>query len=181
MKLCALMRSGFHRLSETPSGRPLPFADRMPACIRRDMVRTRKYRNDRSELAEEGKRLLRSSEQYRLTARVTVVTMVMENPGKESVISELSGIPLRTLRRWVTIADLAGFHALQDRFSPGRPASLSEEQKMVLRGAVNDAPSRYGYDSWTGASVRDFFRRTFQCSLGERQCQRLLRSMRQKS
>ncbi len=143
-------------------------------------MRVRKYRTERTELGNEGRRILESSEIFQFASKVTITTMLIENPGKERIISELSGVPVRTLNHWAAKADSVGFDALKNRYSQGRPTSLTEDQKAKIYDAIDRPPAEYGYSKWTGEALRDYIARTFQCSLGIRQCQRLLLKKRQK-
>ncbi len=137
-------------------------------------MRTRKYINDRAELAKEGKCLLQSSEQLQYASKLTLAIIVIDNPGKERIISELSGIPVRTLNHWVTKVDTRGFASLKDQHSTGRPTVLTLNQKAKLNDVLSDSSLKYGYDKWTGKTLKDYIAQNYHCDLGLRQCQRIL-------
>ena len=88
-------------------------------------------------------------------------------------LSELSGVPTRTLNDWVKKADERGFEALRDKKTPGKAARLTAEQLDKVKEAIADDPTKSGYLRWDGKSLPAYIENTFQVTLGTRQCQRL--------
>ena len=78
---------------------------------------------------------------------------------------------------WVKKADESGFEALRGRKAPGKAPRLTAEQLDKIKEAIADDPTKSGYLCWDGKALPDYIERTFQLTLGARQCQRLFRKL----
>ena len=140
------------------------------------MTRMLKHRPE--ELLAEGKKLLESGEDSKFAYRVTMVNLLLEDSEMTTArLSELSGVPTRTLNDWVKKADESGFEALRDKKAPGKAARLTAEQLNAIKEAVADDPTKSGYLRWDGKALSDYIEKTFRVTLGVRQCQRLFRKL----
>jgi transposase len=139
---------------------------------------TRILKHEPKELLEEGKRVLQSGEDSKFAYRVTMVNLLLEDSKMTTArLSELSGVPTRTLNDWVKKADESGFEALRGRKAPGKAARLTAEQLDKVKEAVADDPTKSGYLRWDGKALSDYIEKTFQVTLGVRQCQRLFHKL----
>ena len=135
---------------------------------------TRLLKHEPQELLEEGKKLLKSGKDSKFAYRVTMVNLLLENSEMTTArLSELSGVPVRTLNDWVKKADESGFEALRGKKAPGKAARLTAEQLDKVKEALADDPAKSGYLRWDGKALSDYIEKTFQVTLGVRQCQRL--------
>ena len=103
--------------------------------------------------------------------------MMLERKMKAKEISELSGVPRRTLSKWVKIVDEEGFDALRGKAKTGRSSKLSKEQKEKIREALINSPKEYGYFKWDGISLSDYIKNQYDIDLCVRQCQRLFHEL----
>ena len=79
---------------------------------------TRILKHEAEELLAEGKKLLESGEDSKFAYRVTMVNLLLEDSEMTTArLSELSGVPTRTLNDWVKKADESGFEALRGTFT----------------------------------------------------------------
>jgi len=139
---------------------------------------TRMLKHEAEELLAEGKKLLESGEDSKFAYRVTMVNLLLEDSGMTTArLSELSGVPTRTLNDWVKKADESGFEALRGKKAPGKAARLTAEQLDKIKEAVADDPTKSGYLRWDGKALSDYIEKTFQVTLGVRQCQRLFHKL----
>ena len=94
---------------------------------------TRMLKHGPEELLAEGKKLLESGEDSKFAYRVTMVNLLLEDSEMTIArLSELSGVPTRTLNDWVKKADESGFEALRDKKAPGKAARLTAEQLNIV-------------------------------------------------
>ena len=137
-------------------------------------MRSRKYVTPRDQLIAQGKELLQSSDDYKYAFKITLVLLITADPSEISRISNLTGVPIRTLSHWVRQADINGYASLIDKYSPGRTSSLSETQKANIYDVISNSADKYGFRSWNGANLAEYILKTYHVKLGVRQCQRLL-------
>ena len=122
----------------------------------------REYINDPKELLEEGKTLIQTSDNYTFAYRVTMVNLLLEDNGLTTAkLSELSGIPTRTLTDWVKKADETHFEALYPKAHPGKAKRLTDEQYSVIKETLLKNPEEYGYQVWDGKALSDYIQRSF--------------------
>ena len=139
---------------------------------------TRMLKHEPEELLAEGKKLLESGEDSKFAYRVTMVNLLLEDSEMTTArLSELSGVPTRTLNDWVKKADESGFEALRGKKAPGKAARLTAEQLDKIKEAVADDPTKSGYLRWDGKALSDYIEKTFRVTLGVRQCQRLFHKL----
>ena len=123
----------------------------------------REFINNPHDLLEEGKKIIQSSDNYTFAYRVAMVNLLLTDDGMTTAkLSELTGIPTRTLNDWVKKADETHFEALRPKQRPGKAARLSEEQYAQIKETLTHDPEEYGY---------------FGITLGVRQCQRIFHKL----
>lgn len=141
------------------------------------MPRIAHYSHQNDELLREGIEILRDSPTNKFIYRVTVVCMVL---GGLSLDDAASCCVERksTIAGWVREAHKEGFAALLHKRRNGRPSKITEEQLKELAAVLAENPRQYCYKSWGGPSLADYIQRTYNCSLGIRQCQRICQKLR---
>ena len=93
-----------------------------------------------------------------------------------TLVAELIKKSRRTIQTWVNMFNESGLEAIVPNTPPGRPSSLSEEQKETLKMDVLTHPRELGYEfsNWEGKSVSEHIKNKFGVLLKVRQCQYLL-------
>ena len=138
----------------------------------------REFINNPHDLLEEGKKIIQSSDNYTFAYRVAMVNLLLTGDGMTTAkLSELTGIPTRTLSDWVKKADETHFEALRPKQRPGKAARLSEEQYAQIKEALTHDPEEYGYLVWDGKALSEHIQKTFGITLGVRQCQRIFNKL----
>lgn len=84
-----------------------------------------------------------------------------------------------TIQTWVKAFDKGGIEAIVPNTPPGRPSSLTEDQKQLLKADVTTHPRKLGYDfsNWEGKSVSEHIKNKFGVLLKVRQCQYILHEL----
>ncbi|MBQ6628922.1 MAG: winged helix-turn-helix domain-containing protein [Methanobrevibacter sp.] len=136
----------------------------------------RVFKSDKQSLIEEGKRIVSSNDDAKYLRKVTIVNLML-NGASASSLSSSCGETSRTLSSWMKIVDEKGFEALRARKQPGRPFRLSPDQKEEIKVTLLSDSSDYGYNVWDGPSLSDYIKRTYDITLGVRQCQRLFHEL----
>ena len=136
-------------------------------------MNTRTFIHDPDELLEEGKRIINSSKEAKFLFRVAMVNFMLARTATAEELSNLSGIPRRTLTSWVQKVDENGFESLKATKQPGRSSRLSDDQMAVIKDAIGSDPENSGYRVWDGTTLSDYVNEQFHIELGVRQCQRL--------
>lgn len=138
----------------------------------------REFINNPQDLLEEGKKIIQSSDNYTFAYRIAMVNLLLAGDGMTTAkLSELTGIPTRTLNDWVKKADETHFEALRPKQRPGKAARLSEEQYAQIKETLTHAPEEYGYLVWDGKALSEYIQKTFGITLGVRQCQRIFHKL----
>ena len=138
----------------------------------------REFSNNPHDLLEEGKKIIQSSDNYTFAYRVAMVNLLLAGDGMTTAkLSELTGIPTRTLSDWVKKADETHFEALRPKQHPGKTARLSEEQYAQIKETLTHDPEEYGYLVWDGKALSEYIQKTFGITLGVRQCQRIFHKL----
>jgi transposase len=96
-----------------------------------------------------------------------------------TLVAELIKKSRRTIQTWVNMFNERGLEAIVPNIPPGRPSSLSEEQKETLKMDVLTHPRELGYEfsNWEGKSVVHHIKQKFYVELSVRQAQRLLHEL----
>ena len=129
------------------------------------------------ELLAKGKEIVKQSDDEKYTRKVMLVNMMLERKMKAKEISELSGVPRRTLSKWVKVVDEEGFDALRGKSGTERSSKLSKEQKEEVKEALINPPKECGYFKWDGISLSDYIKSQYNIDLSVRQCQRLFHEL----
>lgn len=129
---------------------------------------------DHSELVE----LYKREKSSRLKERYHAL-FLMHEFSNCTVVAEVIKKSKRTIQTWVKIFNEGGLEAIAPKSPPGRPPSLSIEQKEMLKSDVLTHPRELGYEfsNWEGKSVAQHIKKKFDVELSVRQAQRLLREM----
>ena len=128
-------------------------------------MRTRTFINDTETLLKQGQKIVSSSNDSKYIYRVTLVNLLLAGKMTSAELSTLSGVPERTLRTWVKIADEDGFEQLRAVKQEGRPRRLSVDQTAKIKDALSRDPSDYGYKVWDGPSLSSYIKYNFPKSL----------------
>ncbi len=137
----------------------------------------RKFNRPKSELVEEGKAIIKSSNDFIYIYRVTLVTAMIEYGISPSKFSEIFKESKNTLTLWIKKVNEIGFESLRPKAHPGRPSRLSPSQIDEIKIAVNSDPLNYGYNVWEGKTLSHLIKSKFDIDLKVRQCQNLLHKM----
>jgi putative transposase len=94
-------------------------------------------------------------------------------------VAELIKRSRTTIQTWVKAFNKGGLEAILPNAPPGRPSSLTEGQKNLLKADVSTHPRELGYDfsNWEGKSVSEHIKNKFGVLLKVRQCQYLLHEL----
>lgn len=97
-----------------------------------------------------------------------------------ATVADAFGDDPRTVQRWLRRYNSMGFDGLRDRVRPGRPATLNAEQRTSLVRDLDHHPREFGLPgrTWNGAALATHIRERYAATLGIRQCQRMLRELR---
>ena len=95
------------------------------------------------------------------------------------VVAELVKKSQRTIQLWINAFNNGGLGAIVPKLPPGRPSSLTEEQKELLKTDVATHPRELGYEfsNWEGKNVAHHINQRFNVDLSVRQAQRLLHEL----
>ena len=94
-------------------------------------------------------------------------------------VAELIKKSRTTIQTCVKTFNKGGLEAIVPNSPPGRPSSLTEDQKKLLKADVSTHPRELGYDfsNWEGKSVSEHIKNKFGVLLKVRQCQYLLHEL----
>lgn len=101
---------------------------------------------------------------------------LMYELGNCTKVAELIKKSRTTIQAWVKLFNEGGLEAIIPRSPPGRPSSLSDEQKEELKLDIMKHPRQLGYEfsNWEGKSVAKHIYLRFDVSLSVRAAQKLL-------
>ena len=102
---------------------------------------------------------------------------MLERKIKADEISQMSGVPRRTLSRLVKDIDEKGFESLRNKKHKGKSSRLSAEQKEELKGILSKTAEEQGYYKWDGVTLSDYIKKKYDIDLKVRQCQRLFHEL----
>lgn len=96
-----------------------------------------------------------------------------------TVVAELVKKSRKAIQLWVNAFNEGGLENIVPSAPPGRPSSLSENQKEKLKVDVLTHPRVLGYEfsNWEGKSVAHHIEKKFEVNLSVRQAQRLLHEL----
>ena len=129
---------------------------------------------DHDELVELYKREKDSKLKERYQALYLMIEL--ENCTK---VAELIKKSRNTVQAWVNAFNEGGLEDLAPNSPPGRPSSLSDDQKEQLKMDVMTHPRELGYEfsNWEGKSVAEHIQIKFGISFSARAAQKLLHSL----
>ena len=106
--------------------------------------------------------------------RLHAVLLVARGNSCKQVAEDL-GDSLRTVQSWVNAFNKDGLEGLMESEHSGRPARLTDDQLDTISTALRRSPSDFGLPGniWDGKTLSAFIRKSFQLTIGVRQCQRL--------
>lgn len=142
-------------------------------------MNVRKFKSDKDLLISEGERIVSSSNDAKFLRKVTLVNLML-NGMMPSSLSESCGETSRTLTLWMKSVDEEGFESLKIKKQSGRPEKLDDDQKEEIKIVLCENPKKFGYKRWDGPSLHNYILNKYDVELGIRQCQRLLREIREK-
>ena len=137
----------------------------------------RKFINVPEELLKEGKQIVKEDKDKKYVYKVTLVNLMLERNIQAEEISQMSGVPRRTLSRWVKDVDERGFESLRNKKHKGKPSRLSSEQKEELKEILSKPAEEQGYYKWDGLTLSDYIKEKYNIDLKVRQCQRLFHEL----
>ena len=137
----------------------------------------RKFINAPEELLKEGKQIVKEDKDKKYVYKVTLVNLMLERNIQAEEISRMSGVPRRTLSRWVKDVDERGFESLRNKKHKGKPSRLSSEQKKELKEILSKPAGEQGYYKWDGLTLSDYIKEKYNIDLKVRQCQRLFHEL----
>jgi len=96
-----------------------------------------------------------------------------------TIVAELIKKSRRTIQTWANMFNEDGLEAIIPNTPPGRPSSLTEEQKETLKADVLTHPRELGHEfsNWEGKNVAHHIKQKFSVELNVRQVQRLLHEL----
>ncbi len=118
---------------------------------------------------------IRRSEESRYDHRLHAVFLVTRGLSAPEVADWL-GDSVRAVELWVHRFQQKSLPGLRESPRPGRPSSLSEEQRAQVLLAMRSGPSEVGLraDQWD-ANILSVYLRSLGVNLKPRQCRNLLR------
>lgn len=137
----------------------------------------RKFINAPEELLKEGKQIVKEDKDKKYVYKVTLVNLMLERNIQAEEISRMSGVPRRTLSRWVKDVDERGFESLRNKKHKGKPSRLSSEQKKELKEILSKPAEEQGYYKWDGLTLSDYIKEKYNIDFKVRQCQRLFHEL----
>lgn len=102
------------------------------------------------------KAALASTKEHRKQLRLLALLKLQEGK-KISAIAEFFGVHRTTVPEWIKRVNAEGLAGLDERSGRGRPARLTNDQRVALRDQLQSPPSKYGLTGnlWTGKLLRD--------------------------
>lgn len=129
---------------------------------------------DHNELVE----LYKREKNVKLKERYQALYLMIELENCTKV-AELVKRSRTTIQTWVKTFNEGGLEAIMPDSPPGRPSSLTNDQKQILIADVLMHPRELGYDfsNWEGKNVSAHIKNKFGVLLKVRQCQYLLHEL----
>jgi len=123
---------------------------------------------------------MKRSEEARFLHRMHCVILIGQGYSCQKVAKLFDTDP-STVARWIRHFKEVGIVGLRDNQKPGRPCKISTKQRNTLEQDLIKTPADLGYTGarWDGKLLAIHLQRQYDVSLGVRQCQRLIRQLRQ--
>lgn len=138
----------------------------------------RKFCHDPQEILEECCRVL--AENCDLSSdyiqRVTAVKAVLSGMSSAEVAKKI-GVTQVCINLWVKKADEHGVNALKTLPRSGRPHTLTSAQYNELNEVLQNDAANYGFNVWTGVSVCEYVRKTYNVEISSKTARRILRRL----
>ena len=133
-----------------------------------------------AELRTAIRQRVQHSRDHRFLYRLFCVLLLAEGHGAQAV-ADWMGEHARTLERWRKRFIEKGLDGLVDETSPGRPPRLSPAQLRAAAVDLRQPPYAFGFaaERWQGKYLREHLARRYAIDMSLRQCQRLLKHLRQ--
>jgi transposase len=95
-------------------------------------------------------------------------------------VGRLLGDSARSVQHWVRQVERGGVSALQEKPKSGRPARIGRADREKLKVVLQGKPRDCGFvgERWDAKIFLSYLKLRFGRQLGLRQCQRLLRALR---
>jgi transposase len=95
-------------------------------------------------------------------------------------VADWFGEDPRSVERWIHAYEQQGLDGLRDQHRAGRQSRLMPEQLRQLRVELGVDPDQAGYAQarWSGKLLAQHLERHYGLELSQRQCQRLLQSLK---
>ncbi len=96
-----------------------------------------------------------------------------------TTVAEVTKKTRKTFQIWVRIFNESGIESIVPNAPPGRPSTLTEEQKEIVKADVIQHPRElwYEFSNWEGKSVAYHIKHKFSVELSVRKTQRLLHEL----
>jgi len=141
-----------------------------------------KFKQDTREvLSHTLKQVVRRSAEAHFLHRLHCVQLVAQGHSAHVVARWFNDDP-SSVARWVRQFKREGIQGLMDQQKTGRPARLNPAQRYSLSKELLQPPEALGYhnsSNWNGKLLASHLERHYGMHLSVRQCQRLMRQLRQ--
>jgi transposase len=96
-----------------------------------------------------------------------------------SEVAKILGDSTRTVQHWLSKFEQFGLQGIVEGERSGRPTRLTEIQKEEINQVLRDTPEDVGMSGviWDGKTLSAYIEKTYNVTIGVRQCQRLFRSL----
>jgi transposase len=122
------------------------------------------------------------SRENRFLYRLFCVLLLAEGHSPQTV-ADWMGEHARTLERWRKRFQDNGIDGLLDETSPGRPPKLTPDQLDRVAADLAQPPYVFGFsaEKWQGKFLREHLALRYHVDISLRQCQRLLKHVKQRA
>jgi transposase len=129
-------------------------------------------------IKEQVKGYFSSNIDARFAHRLDLIVLLCNGHSTQEV-SELYGVNVATLHRWVHKLNDKGIEGLLECPRSGRPRGLSKERFVELRGDLTKSPLYFGYKEgrWDGKLLSHHLKGKYGVTLKVRRCQMLFHEL----
>lgn len=121
------------------------------------------------------------NEEARYIHRLHAILLKLDNKDHTcDSIGKLLGHSNKTISNWINkLNEDADIESLRSKKIPGRPPILTEQQQVEIKAILQETPEKHGVTAniWDGKSLSFYIQKTYNITLGVRQCQRLFRKL----